>query len=66
MINQQGDLGELTGFNLPLRIITNCNAIDSWSVVEISLRVSAIFVTGLVYGLCGIRKYFVWKASGAC
>ena len=65
MINQQCDLGEVTSFNLPLRIITNRNAIDSRSVVEVSVRVSAVFVPGLVRGLCGIRKCFIRKASEA-
>lgn len=65
MINQQCDLGEMTSFNLPLGIITNCDTIDSWSVVEVSISVSAIFVTGLVCGLCGICKCFIRKASKA-
>ena len=50
MINQQRDLGEMAGLNLPLRIITDRNAIDSRSVVEVSVRISAAFIPSLVCG----------------
>jgi hypothetical protein len=48
VVNQQGDFREVPSFDLPLRIITNCDAIDSWSVIEVSVRISATLISGLV------------------
>jgi hypothetical protein len=50
VIGQQGDLGEVPSFDLPLRIITNCNAVNSWSVIEVSVRIFAVLIPSLVCG----------------
>jgi hypothetical protein len=66
MINQQGYLGEMTGLELPLRIVANQNTINDWAVIKVSVCISTVFVTCLVSGLCGVPKTFVGKASKAC